>query len=27
MLLNYQPKPYRIEETPMIIAAENNEGI
>jgi hypothetical protein len=24
MLLNYQPKPYRIEESPMTIAAEND---
>jgi DNA mismatch endonuclease (patch repair protein) len=24
MLLNYQPKPYRVEETPMTIAAEKD---
>ena len=23
MLLNYQPRPYRMEEDPMTIAAEN----
>ena len=24
MLMNYQPKPYRIEESPMTVAAEND---
>ena len=27
MLLNYQPKPYWIEELPISIAVENNEDI